>query len=283
MTIERMGYYEADLDTIERSAAQARQANVNKNLDDLALSIEVQGLMEPVLLVEIEKDRKYELIDGQRRFLAFSMLRKKNPQKFGKIPSFRYKNTMEEWEKKAISINANLTQQEMEEIDKVSAVTAVYNQFDSIKMTCQKTGMSESTIRRYVKFNRLPEDLKKAVEKGELKLSSAVESADLYAFDPTNKNNAPVKDMLETAREMEKLVGKQKKRVKELVKTEPDKPKLEIITEVKKTKRKTRPITIEVESDTYGRIDTYREKKEIDSVPLAAVELVEDGLKANDL
>jgi len=283
MTIQRMGYYEASMDTIERSASQARQTNVNKNLEDLALSIEVQGLMEPVLLVEIQEDKKYELIDGQRRFQAFQILRKKDPQKFAKIPCFRYKNSMEDWEKKAISINANLTQQDMEEIDKINAVTAVYNQFGSVKLTKQQTGLSENTIRNYVKFNRLPQELKKAVEKGDVKIGAALEAADLYDYDPTNKNNAPAEDMLEAAKEMEKLVGKQKKRVKELVKTQPAKSKIEIIEEVKTTKRKTKPITIEVESDTYGRIDSYREKNEIDSVPLAAADLVEEGLKSNNL
>jgi ParB/RepB/Spo0J family partition protein len=283
VSIERIGYYEANIDTIERSASQARQKNVNKNIDDLALSIEVQGLMEPVLLVEIEENKKYELIDGQRRFQAFLELRKKDPQKYSTIPCFRYKNTMEDWEKKAISINANITQQEMDDIDKINAVTAVFNQFGSIKLTKQQTGLSENTIRNYVKFNRLPQELKKAVEKGEVKITAALEAADLYDYDPTNEKNAPTKDILEAAKEMQKLVGKQKKRVKELSKTQPDKPKIEIIEEVKTTKRKTRPITIEVESDTYGRIDTYREKNDINSVPIAAADLVEEGLKANNL
>ena len=283
MAIEKIGYYEANLDTIERSASQARQTNVNANLEDLLLSIQVQGLMEPVLLVEIVPDKKYELIDGQRRFQAYLSLQEKDPGKFSKIPSFKYKNTMEDWEKKAISINANLTQQPMDEIDRINGVTAVFNQFDSIKLTKQHTGLSEYTIRKYVKFNRLPKELKDAVEKGDLKVNSAIDAADLYDYDPDNTESFDTNDMFETAKEMQKLAAKQKHRVKQKKKADPTKPTREIIKEVKETKRTSKSITLEVESDTYGRLDSYKDKKELDSVESAVVDLIESGLDSNQL
>ena len=53
-------------------------------------------------------------------------------------------------------IQANLYQEPMQQIDKVNAVTVVYNHFGNIKDTVRATGFSDSTVRRYVSMARLP-------------------------------------------------------------------------------------------------------------------------------
>lgn len=283
MAVKRIGYEEIDLDLIDRGRSQARQSGVDVGIDDLALSIRVQGLMQPVHLVKIQDTGKYELIDGQRRFLAFRKLKSDAPSTFSRIPSFCYENTMEDWEKKSFSLNANLTQAPMTEIDKVNAVTAVYNHFGTVKDTASVTGLSEPTIRKYVKAARLPPTLKRAVDDGELRLTSALDATDIHGYD-IDPDNADVNVIFNTAKEMQKLAGKQKKRVKERIKEEPNKPVKEVIKEVTSIKRRTTQITIIVESDTYERINSYMDKKDnIDTIPLATLELVEEGLTTNEL
>ena len=133
MTINRRGgFKEISIDIIDTSKAQARQSNINANVNELAASIRVQGLFSPILVVEIDENN-YELIAGQRRIRAYrDILQKEDSEKYGKIFASIYENTMEEWEKKAISINENLCQEEMTEDDKISAVTACYNEFNSL-------------------------------------------------------------------------------------------------------------------------------------------------------
>lgn len=282
MAVKKIGYEEIDLNLIERGRSQARQTNVNVGIEDLALSIKVQGLMEPVHLVEKDTG-KYELIDGQRRFQAFRKLRDESPKMFSKIPCFCYKDTMEDWEKKSFSLNANLTQAPMTEIDKVNAITTVYNHFGKVSSTVRVTGLSAPTIRKYVKAARLPPTLKQAVEEGKLRLTSALDATDIHKYDD-DPDNADVSAIFDTAKEMQKLVVKQKKRVKERVKEEPDKPIKEVIKEVTETKRHIHQITVSVESDTYERINLYKDKKDdIDTISLATVELVEEGLASNNL
>ena len=283
MAVKRIGYHEIDLDLIERARSQARQEKVNVGIEELALSIKVQGLMEPIHLVKID-NRKYELIDGQRRFQAFVTLRDRNPGEFSKIPSFCYEDTMEDWEKKSFSLNANLTQAPMTEMDKINAVTSVYNHFGSVRNTVKVTGLSDYIIRKYVKVNRLPPPLKAAVDNGEIKLTAALDAADIHDYDADEPNGADVSVIVTTAREMQKLAGKQKKRVKERKNEQPEKPVDEIIKEVKSVQRRTRQITITIESDTYEKVGVYKDKKDdIDTIPLAAAELVEEGLTANHL
>jgi len=267
---------------IRRSSAQARQSNVNVDMNELVDSIASQGLLEPIHVIEIEEGKLYELVDGQRRFQACSILHEKSPQEFtSKIPSIIYKNTMECWEKKTMSLHANLMQAPMANQDRVNAVTVVYENFGNIKDTVSATGFSESTIRRYVRASRLPESLKTAVKNHELSLTTALEAADLYAYDTDRPDDETATRMLDAAREMQKLAGKQKSRIKEIRRSNPEKPVHDIIADVKTKQRRENKITVTVESDTYARIGSYREREGIDTVQIAAADLIEDGLEAN--
>ena len=284
VVVKKIGYHEINLDLIDRARSQARQEKVDVGIKDLALSINVQGLMEPVHLVKIDNTGRYELIDGQRRFQAFVILQGNNPREFSEIPSFCYEDTMEDWEKKSFSLNANLTQAPMTEMDKINAVTSVYNHFGNVRDTVKVTGLSDYIIRKYVKINRLPSQLKTAVDNGEIRLTAALAATDVHDYDADDLDNADVSVIVATAREMQKLAGKQRKRVKDRKNEQPEKPVSEIIDEVKSVQRRTREILITIESDTYERVGVYKDKKDdIATIPLAAAELVEEGLTANHL
>src|SRR5436309_2261048 len=55
---------------------QVRLSNVGKDLDELAESIRVVGLLEPIVVTPTEKPGQYEILTGQRRFLAHEQLKK---------------------------------------------------------------------------------------------------------------------------------------------------------------------------------------------------------------
>ena len=285
MTIKRIGYDEIDIsqDIIDISKAQARQTNINANVSDLAQSIELQGLFSPVLLIKLDDD-KYELIAGQRRIKAHrDILSKKDPEKFGKIGAFLYDKSMEDWEKKAISISENFNQEPMSEEDKIAAVTACYNEFDSIKITSQKTSIPERLVSKYVKYVRLPTVLKKLKDDGEISLGTALDTANLFALDTSAIGDIPEDEIKTCALESEKLTGKQKKRVKEIKKEKPDVKIEKIINIVRDKKETLREITTEIASDSYARLEVFQNQKKIKSASIAAGELIEDGLDYNKI
>ena len=163
-------------------------------------------------------------------------------------------------------------------------MTAVYNHFGSVHNTVKATGLSDYIVRKYVRINRLPPPLKTEVENGQIKLTAALDAADIHDYDSNDPNSADVSVIVATAREMQKLAGKQKKRVKERKNEQPEKPVDEIIDEVKSVQRRTREITITIESDTYERVSLYKDNSDdVDTISLAAAELVEEGLTANRL
>ena len=283
MTIKRIGYDEVKIGSsqINTSRVQARQNNIDTNIDILAQSIEHQGLLAPVLFVQLSRN-EYELISGQRRFKAYSKLFKEDPEKFEKIPAFIYENCMEEWEKSAISINENLTQEAMSETDKISAVTACYNQFGKMTDVSERTGISYENVRKYVKYDRLPNVLKEMRDKGSITLQEAIDAANLHDVDSPDLGKVPENEVKETAIALSKLSTKQKKRVFETKKTMPEEKTGIIIERVQKTKDMTRTIIVEVASDTYARVETFKAEKEHRTMSHAAEALIRDGLNVND-
>ena len=290
MTIQRLpGYVEIDIspETIDTTKVQARQTNIKKNVADLALSIETQGLFSPILVVDNGENvsPRFELIAGQRRMLAHrEHLVKKDAEKWGKIGAFRYAPSMQEWEKKAISINENFNQEPMSQEDSIAAVTACFNQFDSISTTAKNCGIPLAKVRDFVKYPRLPTCLKTLVDNGTVELRTALDTANLFGCD-TSELPADVdeNDVITCAKESEKMTRKQKERVKQRHKEKPKEPIGTIIDQAKTRKETTREIKTEVESDAYARVLTFQEKKKLKSISLAASELIDDGLDANEM
>jgi len=285
VTIKRIGYEQIDIspDVIDTTKAQARQTNINENVKELAQSIELQGLFSPVLVIKLS-DTKYELIAGQRRIKAHrDILSKKDPAKFGKIDAFLYENSMQEWEKKAISINENFNQVPMSEEDRIAAVTACYNEFDSIKITAEKTAMPISRVSKYVKYVRLPPVLKKLKDGGAISLKTALDTANLFDLDTSNLGDIPEEEVKTCAIESEKLTTKQKKRVKEIKKEKPQEKIEKIINLVRERKEKRIEIKTEIMSDSYARVEVFKNKNKLKSIALAAEELIDDGLDSNKI
>ena len=58
--MKREGFREISIDDIDTTKTQARQTGIDKNIDKLASSIEIQGLFSPVLVVSLNEN-KYEI------------------------------------------------------------------------------------------------------------------------------------------------------------------------------------------------------------------------------
>lgn len=277
MAIRRIRTDHIELRLIKRSETQARQAEINTGIDDLAASISKQGLLLPVSLVELKENEAYELIDGQRRFLAHKELEKENPN-YSKIYAVIY-DVMEDWEKRIISVNANITQQPMRDGDKVNAITSLYNHFGgNMSEVARRTGLSTSTIKKYVNYVRLPEPLKKMVDEKKINVKVAMQTADMY--DNVDVDNSTI---CQTASEIAKLQKPQIVKVAERVKHDPGEPISEIVRKVRSQKQKDHQITVTVFSDTYEKIDRFKTMNQKSTIEGAAEDLIDDGIEANRL
>lgn len=74
-----------DLDLIDADAINFYSTD---GIEDLAANIELVGLLDPVRLrVNPEAAGRYLIVSGHRRRLAYQLLQKENPGKWGRIPS----------------------------------------------------------------------------------------------------------------------------------------------------------------------------------------------------
>ena len=95
-------YKNIPLEDLVIGQAQARTENPGKDIDDLVTNIEVQGLLQPIVVCPARRRGKWEILTGQRRFLAHKVLGRK------KISAAVMDERVDEAKAKTISIVENL-------------------------------------------------------------------------------------------------------------------------------------------------------------------------------
>jgi ParB family chromosome partitioning protein len=116
-------------------------------LDDLADSINKKGLLNP-LIVRRLNDGTYELIAGQRRFLACQKLGRET------IPAI-IRDIIDDTDATIISLIENVHRADLNPIDKVKAYQKIYEKYNDYNKVAKETGVSVSTIRKYLTLLKL--------------------------------------------------------------------------------------------------------------------------------
>jgi len=143
---------EIPLDQLEVSTQNTRkdlkQGTEDASLEDLAKSIQEQGLLNPITVRPLSIGG-YEVIAGQRRTLAFRLLGKTH------IPAI-VRIDLADKEALALSLIENMQRAEMAPLDKARSLSMLVEQYGSTAEVSKRTGLSSSTIRRYQALMRLP-------------------------------------------------------------------------------------------------------------------------------
>ena len=160
-------YKDVPLEQIDIGLSQARTRDVKKNIDDLARSIETVGLLEPIVLAPVDDDM-YEVITGQRRYLAVEQL--EWPTISAGILEQRPDGDLS----KAISLTENMVREDMPVKDYIDACTTLFYRYGTIKAVCEELGLPQAKVSKYVKFDQLVPGLKERVQSGKLKLDVAL-------------------------------------------------------------------------------------------------------------
>jgi ParB/RepB/Spo0J family partition protein len=131
----------------------------DSTIDNLADSISKQGLLEPPIVRK--KGNRYEIIAGQRRFLACKKLGWKTISCF-------VRNDISDTEATAISLVENVHRAEMNPIDKAKALQSLLEHHkNNIAKVVSETGIGSQTVKRYIALLELPEELKEKISTSE--------------------------------------------------------------------------------------------------------------------
>ena len=133
----------ADIQMSEFNIRKDLNAGIeDTGLEDLAESIKEKGLLNP-LIVRRLSDGTYELIAGQRRFLACQRLG------WETIPAI-IRDITDDTDATIISLIENVHRADLNPIDKSRAYQKIYERYNDYNKVAKETGVSVSTIRKYL-------------------------------------------------------------------------------------------------------------------------------------
>jgi ParB family transcriptional regulator, chromosome partitioning protein len=189
--------YPIRLDQIEIGDENVRHADPLRDLDQLAASIRKQGLLQPVVLRGTYGTPPYELISGQRRFLAHHNILKRNTIRAV------FAGPLSKTDCIVRSLVENLQRLDLDYEDTARAVTYLYENFNkNDRRVHQETGLSLRRVRDFILIEArstprmklllkqrkvTPVDVKRAIRAAQDNLGKAEELVELIVkYKPTS-------------------------------------------------------------------------------------------------
>ncbi len=156
---------ECNVDKIVPNPYQPRRSFPENEMVELADSVKVQGILQPLLVRESSSDG-YELIAGERRLRAAKMAG------LFKVPII-IKN-IGDAELLELSIVENIQRQNLNPMEEAEAYLRLLTDF---KMTQEKVarqvGKSRSAVANFLRLNQLPNDIKSSIKDGLISMGHA--------------------------------------------------------------------------------------------------------------
>ena len=156
---------EIPLDHLDANPYQTRSQLDEKALDELCSSIMQLGVIEPII-VRPAADGRYQVVAGERRVKAAYMAEKL------KIPAVV--RQLSDQQAMEMTIVENLQREDLGILDQARAYLRLSQEFgltqDGI---ATRTGKDRSTVANFLRLLKLPDDVQKLVEKGELTFGHA--------------------------------------------------------------------------------------------------------------
>jgi ParB family transcriptional regulator, chromosome partitioning protein len=156
---------EIDLDLIEPNNFQPRTTFNEERLEELAQSIKVNGIIQPIL-VRRTTDEKYQLVAGERRWRA--------AQRAGlhRIPCVV--KEIPEDKMLELALIENIQRQELNAIEEAHAYKRLIESLGlTQEMVAQRVGRDRTFITNYLRLLRLPEDIQQMVEAEQITMGHA--------------------------------------------------------------------------------------------------------------
>jgi len=260
------------LDDLVIGKGQVRVKDVGKDIEELAESIRVMGLLEPIIVCAADKPGKYEILTGQRRFLAHRSLKKKT------IRAAVLKHPVDEFTAKAISVTENLVRRDLSQKELIDACTSLYKKYGSVRAVVESTGLSAREVSQYVKFDRLIPQLKTLVDSGQIDIKAALRAQDAAAAGGEEANAA---EAVKLAKEMASMSGAQQRKLIQERKENPELPVDEAIEEAKGGAKVTQ-IVVTLSADIHKSLQAFAQQEGMNQDD-AAGSLIEEGLQTKGL
>lgn len=205
---EKNGILEIDISLIDVNPDQPRKVFNEEEIKGLAESIKENGLINPVTLRE--KDGKYQIISGERRFRAFKYLNK------DKVPALVLQNIPDS-KMLELTLVENIQRADLNAIEIArSYKKLIYDLNIKQEELANRVGKSRSTISNSMRILELNENIQNLIL--ENKLTEGHARTILSFSDNDEERDSFAKEIIEkgySVRECEKIVKEKKEIVKD--------------------------------------------------------------------
>lgn len=151
---------EIPVDLIHPNPYQTRKTINQETLKELAESIRVTGVVQPVVVRPIASGR-YQLVAGERRWLASKSAGKST------IPAIV--REISDAQAMEITIIENLQREDLNPVEQARAFERLSREFGMTQeQIAQRTGKDRASIANFIRLLKLPKDVQEFMEQGEL-------------------------------------------------------------------------------------------------------------------
>ena len=261
-------YRSIRLDDLSIGKGQARVQDRGTGIDELADSIRVQGLLQPIVVCQAKNKGKWEILTGQRRFLAHKQLR------MDEIAAAVLDKRVSDEEAKVISVTENLMRRKLSGKELTDAVTYLYKHYGTQKAVVDATGIPKEAVQVHVKYWRLIPELKKMVDDGAVDIKVALRAQD--TAESFGNGELDTATAVTLAEEMSPMTKVQRDKLANNIKTSGCK-KMDEAIESAKTGSQVVQIIATVTSSTHAAIKKVAQE-ENSNQDEATVTLIEEAL-----
>lgn len=153
------------IDVIQRGKYQPRRDMHPEALEELAASIRVQGVMQPIVVRAISDD-KYEIIAGERRWRATQLAG------LSEIPAII--RIISDENAIAMALIENIQRENLNSMEEALALYRLQQEFDlSQQEVADAIGKSRSTVANLLRLMNLKEDVQRLLEYGDIEFGHA--------------------------------------------------------------------------------------------------------------
>lgn len=200
-TIPVSGLTEIPIDQIEVNPFQPRSHFDQEALQELAESIKVHGIIQPITVRRLAKDQ-YQLISGERRFQASKLAG------LTAIPS--YIRSADDQQMLEMALIENIQRENLNAIEIALSYQRLISECNLKQEELgERVGKNRATVTNYLRLLKLPPDIQIAVRDNKISMGHAraiinVENPEqqLYIFKKTLSDDLSVRKVEELVREV---------------------------------------------------------------------------------
>ena len=201
---------EIELSKIETNPFQPRKSFDEDALNELAESIKLLGIIQPITLRKVDNEDKYQLISGERRYRASKLAGLET------IPA--YVRTADDQGMMEMALVENI---QREDLDAIEVALSFQQLITECKLTqetlSERVGKKRSTVTNYLRLLKLPPAIQLGIKTRSISMGHAraiinIEDSEtqLMVFEQILKYNFSVRKTEEVVRELNEG-GKQEK------------------------------------------------------------------------